>query len=94
MRKNISLSVFTCSLLTSLNIKQVESGKLVLKKTDFDLGNEVEGLVDMFSVQCLNQNLEIVLDFSGMSYTFICNGREPSITLNSLVIKILTHYCY
>ncbi|KAK1588143.1 hypothetical protein Q3G72_020212 [Acer saccharum] len=47
-----------------LDLSKVESGKLVLEETDFDLGNEVEGLVDMFSVQCLNHNLEIVLDFS------------------------------
>ncbi|KAL5752468.1 hypothetical protein ACOSQ2_022975 [Xanthoceras sorbifolium] len=47
-----------------LDLSKVESGKLVLEEFDFDLGNEVEGLVDMFSVQCLNHNLEIVLDFS------------------------------
>lgn len=45
---------------------QVESGKLVLEEAEFDLGRELEGLVDMFSVQCINQNVETVLDLSGM----------------------------
>ncbi|KAF9622808.1 hypothetical protein IFM89_034043 [Coptis chinensis] len=43
---------------------KVESGKLVLEKAEFDLGRELEGLVDMFSVQCINHNVEIVLDLS------------------------------
>lgn len=46
---------------------QVESGKLVLEVAEFDLGRELEGLVDMFSVQCINQNVETVLDLSGMT---------------------------
>lgn len=62
--------LFFGKIVIRLHIIQVESGKLVLEETDFDLGNEVEGLVDMFSVQCLNHNLEIVLDFSGMRRTF------------------------
>jgi len=44
----------------------VESGKLVLEDAEFDLGRELEGLVDMFSVQCINHNVETVLDLSGM----------------------------
>jgi hypothetical protein len=44
----------------------VESGKLVLEEAEFDLGRELEGLVDMFSVQCINHNVETVLDLSGM----------------------------
>lgn len=46
---------------------QVESGKLVLEETEFDLARELEGLVDMFSVQCINHNVETVLDLSGTS---------------------------
>lgn len=45
---------------------QVESGKLVLEDAEFDLGRELEGLVDVFSVQCINHNVETVLDLSGM----------------------------
>lgn len=52
-----------------INLKysiQVESGKLVLEEAEFDLGRELEGLFDMFSVQCINHNVETVLDLSGM----------------------------
>ncbi|XP_019446887.1 PREDICTED: histidine kinase 1-like [Lupinus angustifolius] len=47
-----------------LDLSKVESGKLVLEDAEFDLGRELEGLVDMFSVQCVNHNVEIVLDLS------------------------------
>ncbi|CBI17350.3 unnamed protein product, partial [Vitis vinifera] len=47
-----------------LDISKVESGKLVLEDAEFDLGRELEGLVDMFSVQCINHNVETVLDLS------------------------------
>ncbi|KAJ7517164.1 hypothetical protein O6H91_21G012600 [Diphasiastrum complanatum] len=47
-----------------LDLSKVESGKLVLEETDFDLGHELEGLVDMFSVQCVDHNIEIVLDLA------------------------------
>ncbi|XP_071694979.1 histidine kinase 1-like [Rutidosis leptorrhynchoides] len=47
-----------------LDISKVESGKLVLEEAEFDLGRELEGLVDMFSVQCKNHNVETVLDLS------------------------------
>ncbi|KAM7516120.1 hypothetical protein LguiA_005703 [Lonicera macranthoides] len=47
-----------------LDLSKVESGKLVLERTEFDLGRELEGLVDMFSVQCINHNVETVLDLS------------------------------
>ena len=50
---------------------QVESGKLVLEESEFDLGRELEGLVDMFSVQCINHSVETVLDLSGMTIVFI-----------------------
>lgn len=44
---------------------QVESGKLVLEEAEFNMGRELEGLVDMFSVQCKNHNVETVIDLSG-----------------------------
>ncbi|WOH03473.1 hypothetical protein DCAR_0622871 [Daucus carota subsp. sativus] len=47
-----------------LDLSKVESGKLVLEVAEFDLGRELEGLVDMFSVQCINHNVETVLDLS------------------------------
>ncbi|KAJ9146955.1 hypothetical protein P3X46_029167 [Hevea brasiliensis] len=47
-----------------LDLSKVESGKLVLEDTEFDLGRELEGLMDMFSVQCINHNVEAVLDLS------------------------------
>jgi len=50
----------------------VESGKLVLEEAEFDFGRELEGLVDMFSVQCINHNVEIILDLSGMNLNFGC----------------------
>lgn len=53
------------------NFLQEESGKVILEETEFDLGRELEGLIDMFSVQCINHNVETVLDLSGMISTFI-----------------------
>ncbi|TKY55927.1 Histidine kinase 1 [Spatholobus suberectus] len=47
-----------------LDLSKVESGKLILEDAEFDLGRELEGLVDMFSVQCMNHNVETVLDLS------------------------------
>ncbi|KAJ1398676.1 Signal transduction response regulator, receiver domain [Sesbania bispinosa] len=47
-----------------LDLSKVESGKLVLEDAEFDLGRELEGLVDMFSVQCINHSVEIILDLS------------------------------
>ncbi|CAI8609014.1 unnamed protein product [Vicia faba] len=47
-----------------LDLSKVESGKLVLEDEEFDLGRELEGLVDMFSVQCINHTVEIILDLS------------------------------
>ncbi|CAK9156988.1 unnamed protein product [Ilex paraguariensis] len=47
-----------------LDISKVESGKLVLEETEFDLGRDLEGLVDVYSVQCINHNVETVLDLS------------------------------
>ncbi|KAG0573831.1 hypothetical protein KC19_VG213200 [Ceratodon purpureus] len=47
-----------------LDISKVESGKFVLEAADFDLNRELEGLVDMFSVQCVDHSTEIVLDLA------------------------------
>ncbi|KAM1479637.1 hypothetical protein ACFX2I_026892 [Malus domestica] len=47
-----------------LDLSKVESGKMVLEEAEFDLGRELEGLFDMFSVQCINHNVETVLDLS------------------------------
>ncbi|XP_027362692.1 histidine kinase 1-like [Abrus precatorius] len=47
-----------------LDLSKVESGKLVLEDAEFDLARELEGLVDMFSVQCINHNVETVLDLT------------------------------
>ncbi|KAL8089705.1 hypothetical protein AgCh_039259 [Apium graveolens] len=45
---------------------EVESGKLVLEVAEFNLEQELKGLVDMFSVQCINNKVEIFLDLSGI----------------------------
>ncbi|XP_042041737.1 histidine kinase 1-like isoform X1 [Salvia splendens] len=47
-----------------LDLSKVESGKLILEETEFELGRELEGLTDMFSVQRINHNIETVLDLS------------------------------
>ncbi|GKD05515.1 histidine kinase 1-like protein [Tanacetum coccineum] len=47
-----------------LDISKVESGKLVLEEAEFDMGRELEGLFDMFSVQCKNHHVEAVIDLS------------------------------
>ncbi|KAK9048360.1 hypothetical protein SSX86_032677 [Deinandra increscens subsp. villosa] len=38
--------------------------KLVLEEAEFDIGRELEGLVDMFSMQCKNHDVETVIDLS------------------------------
>ncbi|KAJ0967002.1 hypothetical protein J5N97_023919 [Dioscorea zingiberensis] len=45
-----------------LDLSKVESGKLVLEEAEFDLGRELEGLVDMFSVHSMSHNVETILD--------------------------------
>ncbi|XP_057543781.1 histidine kinase 1 [Amaranthus tricolor] len=45
-----------------LDLSKVEAGKLVLEEAEFDLGRELEGLIDMFSVQCINHHVETLLD--------------------------------
>ncbi|KAK1321997.1 Histidine kinase 1 [Acorus calamus] len=47
-----------------LDLSKVESGKLLLEEAEFDIGKELEGIVDMFSAQCINHNVEIVLELS------------------------------
>lgn len=51
----------------------------MLEETEFDLGRELEGLVDMFSVQCINHNVETILDLSGMYTTDISKFKAISI---------------
>lgn len=41
---------------------QVESGKLTLEPEPFDLGQELEALVDMFAVQAAKNKVALVLD--------------------------------
>lgn len=51
----------------------------MLEETEFDLAKELEGLVDMFSVQCINHNVETVLDISGRAFvlrTTVENAKE------------------
>lgn len=40
----------------------------MLEEAEFNLARELEGLVDMFSVQCINHNVETILDLSGMTF--------------------------
>uniref|UniRef100_A0A7N0V0U9 histidine kinase n=1 Tax=Kalanchoe fedtschenkoi TaxID=63787 RepID=A0A7N0V0U9_KALFE len=47
-----------------LDLSKVESGKLILEEAEFDLRRDLEALVDMFSVQCINHNVETILDLS------------------------------
>ncbi|KAK3005174.1 hypothetical protein RJ639_016342, partial [Escallonia herrerae] len=65
-----------------LDLSKVESGKLVLEEAEFNLGRELEGLIDMFSVQCINHNVETILDLSGI-ITMICQkyfkGTQPEL---------------
>ncbi|KAL9178228.1 hypothetical protein ABFS82_01G112200 [Erythranthe guttata] len=37
---------------------------IALEETEFDMGRELAGLIDMFSVQCINHNVETILDLS------------------------------
>lgn len=58
----------------------MESGKLVLETADFDLNRELEGLVDMFSVQCVDHDIEIVLDLAGRLFlTSFCQMLLSSV---------------
>lgn len=47
-----------------LDLSKVEAGKLELESAEFNLGRELEGLIDMFSVQCINHHVETLLDLS------------------------------
>ncbi|KAD3640692.1 hypothetical protein E3N88_29915 [Mikania micrantha] len=67
-----------------LDISKVESGKLVLEEAEYDLGRELEGLVDMFSVQCNNRNVEAIIDLSDDIPKVVCgdSGRVVQIFAN------------
>lgn len=66
---------------------KVESGKLVLEEAEFDLGRELEGLVDMFSVQCINHNVETVLDLSGMHTNFLAEALSNWIIVFCTIVS-------
>eukprot|EP00850_Spirogloea_muscicola_P004950 SM000022S07164 [mRNA] locus=s22:333382:339594:+ [translate_table: standard] len=46
-----------------LDLSKVEAGKMVLETAEFDIRQELETLVDIFSVQAFSKGTEIVLDF-------------------------------
>lgn len=54
---------------------QVESGKLVLEKAEFDLEAELTALIDVFSVQCDNKGLFISLQLAGQIILCYSNFR-------------------
>ena len=56
---------FSCADIAIVFCGQVESGKLVLEKAEFDLEAELTALIDVFSVQCDNKSLFISLDVAG-----------------------------
>ncbi|GAQ86663.1 Signal transduction histidine kinase [Klebsormidium nitens] len=49
-------------LKSILDLSKVETGKLTLETGPFDLGQELEALVDMFAVQCAKKNVALALD--------------------------------
>ncbi|KAJ6907761.1 hypothetical protein NC651_018257 [Populus alba x Populus x berolinensis] len=74
-----------------LDLSKVESGKLVLEDAEFDLGRELEGLIDMFSVQCINHNVEAVLDLSGTCGALNVKYQHMIISLSLSVSDV---HCY
>lgn len=62
-----------------------------LENTEFDLQKELEELVDMFSVQCSNHNVETVLDLSGTTSFFF-----PLIYISGYIIfwRMITNLCF
>ncbi|XP_057965116.1 histidine kinase 1 [Malania oleifera] len=70
-----------------LDISKIESGKLVLEETEFDLGRELEGLVDMFSVQCINHNVETVLDLSDDMPKLVCGDSARVVQIFANLIS-------
>ncbi|KAK1400958.1 hypothetical protein POM88_000563 [Heracleum sosnowskyi] len=83
-----------------LDLSKVESGKLVLEVVEFNLEQELEGLVDMFSVQCINHKVEIFLDLSA-GYIVLrgwcentstsSNPRQASFAQTNSVLPKTTH---
>ncbi|GAV64843.1 Response_reg domain-containing protein/HisKA domain-containing protein/HATPase_c domain-containing protein [Cephalotus follicularis] len=70
-----------------LDLSKVESGKLVLEEAEFDLGRELEGLVDMFSVQCINRNVENVLDISDDMPKLVCGDSARVVQIFANLIS-------
>ncbi|CAI7743782.1 unnamed protein product [Closterium sp. NIES-54] len=48
-----------------LDLSKVEAGKLELAEERFNPARELEGLVDLFAVQCASSGLDIALDLDG-----------------------------
>lgn len=73
----------------------MESGKLVLEAADFDLNRELEGLVDMFSVQCVDHDIEIVLDLAGrltrISLSHVIQVGKDAFLTCSCIRKMFSH---
>jgi signal transduction histidine kinase len=62
-----------------------------LEDAEFDLGRELEGLIDMFSVQCTNHNVEAVLDLSGTCCALNVKYQHMIISLSLSVSDV---HCY
>lgn len=77
-----------------MTCKQVEAGKLVLEKAEFNLGRELEGLIDMFSVQCINHHVETLLDLSGMNLLIHSIEGRCITSACSLIPAIITILFY
>lgn len=58
----------------------------MLEEAEFDLGRELEGLFDMFSVQCINHNVETVLDLSGTTCFIVGKELISTETLGTLAV--------
>lgn len=71
---------------------QVESGKLILEKAEFDLEAELTALIDVFSVQCDNKGLFISLQLAGQCTLNECTMKLQVISLSGqLVPTYLVH---
>lgn len=71
----------------------------MLEETEFDLGRELEGLVDMFSVQSINHNVETVLDLSGMNLSLGIRQLELwskiiVISIANLFLMLISTICF
>ncbi|KAL0380629.1 UNVERIFIED_CONTAM: Histidine kinase [Sesamum angustifolium] len=74
-----------------LDLSKVESGKLILEETEFDLGRELEGLIDMFSVQY--DMPKVVQGDSGRVLQIFANLISNSIKFTTSGYIILRGWC-